>query len=143
MGASGTIAYETEDLKARARELSGGGVDVVIDPVGGRHTEAALRSLRFGGRLLVIGFAAGDIPSLPTNQILLNNRSVVGIDWGAWAMGHPAEQAELLDEVLGAVADGRLQPSPPAQRSLHEAGTVLRELLDRRLRGKVVLTPTR
>ena len=142
-GASGTIAYESEDLKARARELSGGGVDVVIDPVGGRHTEAALRSLRLGGRLLVIGFAAGDIPSLPTNQILLNNRSVVGIDWGAWAMGHPAEQAELLDEVLGAVADGRLQPSPPAQRSLHKAGTVLRELLDRRLRGKVVLTPTR
>lgn len=140
-GASGTIAYETEDLKARARELSGGGVDIVIDPVGGRHSEAALRSLGIGGQLLVIGFAAGSIPSLPTNQVLLNNRSVVGVDWGAWAMRHPSEQAALLDEVLAAVGDGRLQPSPPAQRRLEEAGDVLRELLDRQLRGKVVLTP--
>jgi NADPH2:quinone reductase len=141
MGASASIAYEDEDLKAKAREHSGGGVDVVIDPVGGRHTEAALRSLGPFGRLAVIGFAAGEIPKLPTNQVLLNNRTVVGVDWGAWAMRNGAAQASLLDEVLAAVADGRLHPPTPTVRPLEDAGAVLRDLLDRRLRGKAVLTP--
>ncbi|CAN5763718.1 NADPH:quinone oxidoreductase family protein [soil metagenome] len=142
MGAEATIAYESEDLKVRARELSGGGVDVVVDPVGGPHTEPALRAMGVGGRLLIIGFAAGAIPSLPVNQVLLNNRSVVGIDWGAWAMRNGGAQAQLLDEVLAAVATGPLHPSPPTERPLAEAGAVLTELLERRLRGKAVLTPT-
>jgi NADPH2:quinone reductase len=141
MGAADTIAYEDEDLKARARELSGGGVDVVVDPVGGPHTEPALRALGVGGRLVVIGFAAGAIASVPANQVLLNNRSVVGVDWGAWAMRDPAAQGALLAEVLAEVEDGTLHPSPPAERPLAEAGAVLRELLDRRLRGKAVLLP--
>ncbi len=141
MGATATIAYEDEDLKARARELARGGVDVVIDPVGGRHTEAALRALGPFGRLAVIGFAAGDIPRLPTNQVLLNNRSVLGVDWGAWAMRDGPAQADLLDEVLVAVAAGRLRPPSPTIRPLDDAGAVLRHLLDRRLRGKAVLAP--
>lgn len=141
MGADDVIAYEDEDLKARARELAGGGVDVVVDPVGGRHTEAALRALGPFGRLAVIGFAAGDIPKLPTNQVLLNNRTVAGVDWGAWAMRNGPAQAELLGEVLAAVADGRLHPPTPTVRPLDEAGAVLRDLLDRRLRGKAVLVP--
>jgi NADPH2:quinone reductase len=141
MGATAAIAYEDEDLKARARELAGGGVDVVIDPVGGRHTEAALRALGPFGRLAVIGFAAGDIPKLPTNQVLLNNRTVVGVDWGAWAMRDAASQSALLDEVLAAVVDGRLHPPSPTIRRLDQAGAVLRDLLDRRLRGKAVLIP--
>lgn len=141
MGATATIAYESEDLKTRARELADGQLDVVIDPVGGAHTEAALRALGVGGRLAVIGFAAGDIPSLRTNLVLLNNRSVVGVDWGAWAMRNPAEQAALLGEVLNAVSDGRLHPPTPSQRPLAEAGAVLRDLLERRLRGKTVLVP--
>ncbi|NLD77923.1 MAG: NADPH:quinone oxidoreductase family protein [Acidimicrobiales bacterium] len=141
VGAAATIAYEEEDLKARARELSGGGVDVVVDPVGGAHTEAALRALGVGGRLLVIGFAAGDIPSLRTNLVLLNNRSLVGIDWGAWAMRNPADQSTLIDEVLARVADGSLSPPQPTERPLDEAGAVLRDLLERRLSGKVALVP--
>lgn len=141
LGAADTIAYEDEDLKVRARELSGGGIDVVVDPVGGAHTEAALRALGVGGRLLVIGFAAGSIPLLPVNQVLLKNRSVVGIDWGAWAMGDPAAQADLLDDVLAAVADGRLHPPQPARFPLADAGSVLRDLLERRLQGKAVLEP--
>lgn len=140
-GASAGIDYEHEDLKARARELSGGGIDVVIDPVGGPHTEPALRALGPGGRLAVIGFAAGDIPRLPVNQVLLNNRSVVGVDWGAWAMKNPAEQRVLLAEVLAAVVDGRLHPPAPTVRPLAEAGAVLRDLLDRQLQGKAVLVP--
>jgi NADPH2:quinone reductase len=140
-GATATIAYEDEDLKARARELSGGGVDVVIDPVGGPHTEPALRALGLFGRLVVIGFAAGSIASVPTNQVLLKNRSVVGVDWGAWAMAHPAEQATLLTEVLEAVAAGHLHPVAPRERPLADAGATLRDLLERRLQGKTVLVP--
>ena len=79
MGAESTIAYEDEDLKARARELSDGGVDVVVDPVGGAYSEAALRALGPLGRLAIIGFATGAIPQLPANQVLLNNRSVIGV----------------------------------------------------------------
>ncbi len=141
MGAAHGIAYEDEDLKAAARELAGGGVDVVIDPVGGPHTEPALRATGVGGRLCIIGFAAGDIPRVPVNQILLNNRTVVGIDWGAWAMRNPLDQQALLGEVLAAVADGRLHPPAPTTRPLAEAGAALRDLLDRRLTGKAVLLP--
>ena len=141
MGAEATIAYEREDLKDRARELSGGGVDVVVDPVGGPHTEAALRATGLFGRLLVIGFAAGSIASVPANQVLLRNRAVLGVDWGAWAMAHGVEQRALLDEVLAAVADGALHPVAPTERPLADAGAVLRDLLERRLRGKTVLVP--
>lgn len=141
IGATETIAYESEDLKVRARELSEGGVDVVIDPVGGPHTDPALRALGVFGRLVIIGFAAGSIAQLPANQVLLKNRTVVGVDWGAWAMQHPAGQAVVLDEVLDAVRTGALHPVAPAQRPLADAGTVLRELLDRRLQGKTVLVP--
>src|SRR4029077_18328635 len=89
-GAEATISYEQEDLKARARELSGGGVDVVVDPVGGPHSEAALRALGHLGRFCVIGFATGTIASVPLNQVLLNNRTVVGVDWGGWTFKDPA-----------------------------------------------------
>ena len=101
----------------------------------------ALRALGVFGRLVVIGFAAGSIASLPANQVLLKNRTVVGVDWGAWAMQHPAAQAVVLDEVLAAVRSGELRPVPPAQRRLVEAPAVLRDLLERRLTGKTVLVP--
>jgi NADPH2:quinone reductase len=140
LGAEAAIDYETDDLKSAARELSGGGVDVAIDPVGGRHTEASLRALGEGGRLLVIGFPAG-IASVPANQVLLRNRSVLGVDWGAWAMRNPDAQRVLLTEVLAQVADGRLHPPTPSTFPLAEAGTVLRRLLDRGLAGKAVLLP--
>lgn len=141
IGAQFTINYEEEDLKVRAKELSDGGVDVVVDPIGGANTEASLRALGVGGRLLVIGFAAGDIPSLRTNLVLLNNRSVVGVDWGAWAMRNPSEQDALIGEVMTRVAEGDLHPPTPTERPLDEAGAVLRDLLERRLRGKVALVP--
>lgn len=141
MGATETIAYETEDLKAQAREMSDGGVDVVVDPVGGPHTDPALRALGVFGRLVVIGFAAGGIAALPANQVLLKNRTVVGVDWGAWAMQHAAGQALVLDEVLDAVRMGELHPVAPDERPLAEAGAVLRDLLERRLQGKTVLVP--
>ena len=141
MGAEATIAYEDEDLKTRARELSGGGVDLVVDPVGGRHTEPALRATRRLGRLCVIGFASGPIPSIPANQVLLNNRTLVGVDWGGWTFTDPCGNRALIDELMGMVADGRLHPTQPDRRPLDEAAAVMEALIDRTVTGKVVLVP--
>jgi NADPH:quinone reductase len=141
MGAEAVIAYEQEDLKARARELSGGGVDVVVDPVGGNHSEAALRSLRHLGRFCVIGFASGTIASVPLNQVLLNNRTAVGVDWGGWTFKDPVGNRELIAELRGMVGRGELNPTRPAAYPLEEAATVMSGLLDRSLSGKVVVVP--
>ncbi len=121
MGAEATIRYEDEDLKARARELSGGGVDLVVDPVGGRHSEPALRALGHLGRFCVIGFASGDIASVPLNQVLLNNRTVVGVDWGGWTFKDPAGNRQLIDELMELVDGGRLHPTHPVTYRLDEA----------------------
>jgi NADPH2:quinone reductase len=141
MGAEATIAYEVEDLKTRARELSGGGVDVVVDPVGGRHSEPALRATRHLGRFCVIGFASGPIPSVPINQVLLNNRTLVGVDWGGWTFKDPFGNRALLGELLDMVAAGRLHPTAPATRPLEEAAAVMEALIERSVTGKVVLVP--
>ena len=141
MGAEATIDYETEDVKTRARELSGGGVDLVVDPVGGRHAEPALRATRHLGRFCVIGFASGPIPSIPANQVLLNNRTVVGVDWGGWTFKDPVGNRELTEELMTMVAEGRLHPTEPATRPLDEAAGVMAALIDRTVTGKVVLVP--
>jgi NADPH2:quinone reductase len=140
VGATDVIDYSTEDLKARARELSGGGVDVVVDPVGGDYAEAALRATGWEGRFLVLGFAAG-IPKLPANLALLNNRTLIGVDWGAWARRDPDAHRDLLTELLAAVGDGRLHPPAPHREPLEDAGAVLQAALDRQLVGKTVLVP--
>lgn len=140
-GAHEVIDYSTEDLKSRVREITGGGADIAVDPVGGPHAEAALRALGEFGRLLVIGFASGEIPSLPANQVLLRNRSVLGVDWGLWALAHPEENTRLMGEVLDAVAGGSLHPVAPSEVPLEAAGRAMRDLLDRRVTGKVCLNP--
>ena len=140
-GAHAVIDYSNEDFKARTREITGGGADIVVDPVGAQSTEAALRALGDFGRLMVIGFAAGDIPRIPTNQILLRNRSVIGVDWGVWAMRNPPENRALMDEVLTATAEGTLSPVEPTAYPLASAATALRDLLERRVTGKACLVP--
>jgi len=140
-GADATIAYEDDDLKARARELSGGGVDVVVDPVGGRFADAALRALGWMGRYLVIGFAGGGIPSLPANQVLLNNRTVVGVDWGAWTMRDPDGNRLLLDELMALAGAGEIHPVEPTSYPLDDVVRALTDLQERRVGGKVVLVP--
>ena len=140
-GAHSVIDYSSEDIKERARELTGGGVDIAVDPVGGDLTDGALRALRNYGRLLVIGFASGSIPRLAANQVLLRNRSVLGVDWGAWAMADPDGNAAVMNEVLSHVEDGALTPAEPTTYPLHDAGTALRDLLERRVTGKACLTP--
>ena len=141
-GAESVIDYTTGDLKVRARELTGGdGVDVVLDPVGGDSADPALRSLRLFGRYLVIGFAAGEIPRLPLNQVLLRNRSILGVDWGAWAMQHGPQNRALLDELFAWAAEGRITPPEPTAYPLDRVADALGDLLGRRLTGKAVLVP--
>jgi NADPH2:quinone reductase len=140
-GAADLIDYTVEDLKVRAKELSGGGVDLVVDPVGGPMAEPALRATGWYGRFLVIGFAGGGIPKLPANLVLLNNRTLIGVDWGAWMGRDPAGQRAVLQEVLDAVGDGRLHPPAPHRVPLADAGATLQAALDRQLVGKTVLVP--
>ena len=140
-GAEAAIDYTTEDLKARARELAGGtGVDVIYDPIGGDMAEASIRALGDFGRYLVIGFVGG-IPKVPTNQILLRNRSVVGVEWGGWALFHPEENAVLIRRLLDLLGDGRLHPTAPTSYPLAEGPAVLAALVARGLTGKAVLVP--
>jgi NADPH2:quinone reductase len=124
----------------RAREIGGGGVDIVYDAVGGGLAEPALRALRFDGRFLVVGFTGG-IPKVPLNLVLLNNRDVVGVEWGGWVMKHPDENRVLVAEVLDRIAAGDLHPVAPQERPLEEAGAAISDLLERRAAGKIVLVP--
>jgi NADPH2:quinone reductase len=142
-GADATVAYEDDgvDLKAAIREATGGGADVLVDPIGGPKAEAGLRALGWMGRYVVIGFAAGDIPRLPVNQVLLNNRTIVGVDWGAWTFRDPAGNAALLGELLSMVEAGRLRPVEPVAYPLDDAARALADLQGRRVTGKVVLVP--
>ncbi|HVF31565.1 MAG TPA: NADPH:quinone oxidoreductase family protein [Acidimicrobiales bacterium] len=143
-GADQTIDYQRDDLKVRARELAavgGGAVTLVVDPVGGAHAEAALRAVGWGGRYLVIGFAGGPIPKIPLNLVLLNSRTLIGIEWGAWVARDPDGNRAMLGELLELAGSGALHPAEPAVRPLAEAGAVLTDLLERRVSGKVVLVP--
>jgi NADPH2:quinone reductase len=142
MGARAVIDTATEDLKARTRELTdGAGVDLVLDPVGGDLAEPALRTLAYRGRYLVIGFAGGSIPRLPLNQVLLKNRAVVGVDWGAWGMAHAHENQALLEELLHRVDAGTLHPSAPTTFPFDDVAGALGALLGRQVTGKVALVP--
>jgi NADPH2:quinone reductase len=137
-GAVVTVDSSPDDVNFR--ELTGW-VDVVVDPVGGAQSSSALRALREGGRLVVIGFASGTIPQLPANQVLLRNREVIGVDWGAWAMTHTSEQARMLDELLGAAGTGDVRPVAPRSYPLADVVSALNALLAREVTGKVALLP--
>jgi NADPH2:quinone reductase len=140
-GASMTINYGTEDLKARIRELTGGvGADVVYDPVGGQYSEPALRSTAWEGRFLVIGFAAGQIPSIPLNLTLLKGCDIVGVFWGAFVGRFPEHHRRNVQELMGWWRDGKLRPHVSSTYPLDRAAEAIRELADRKAKGKVVVT---
>jgi NADPH:quinone reductase len=122
-----------------ARELSGGGVDVVIDPVGGERFTDSLRSLRAGGRCVVVGFTGGSIPEVRVNRLLLNNIDVVGAGWGAYVMSKPEVNREIGAAVGRLVDEGFARPIVGARFPLERAADAL-ELIDGRgATGKVVL----
>ena len=125
--------------KDQAKELSGGGVDIVVDPVGGDRFTDSLRSLREGGRVIVIGFTGGSIPEVRVNRLLLNNTEVIGAGWGAYVLGKPALNREIGEAVDRLIAGGFVRPLVGARFPLERAGEAL-ELIDGRgATGKVVL----
>ncbi len=141
-GADATINYATEDLRDRLKTIVGNaGVDVVYDPVGGALTEQALRSMAWDGRYLVIGFAAGEIPRIPMNLVLLKGCAIVGVFLGGFMRRDPAGQSQHVRELLAWVAAGKLHPHISATYPLEQAGQALRMILDRGVAGKVILRP--
>lgn len=140
-GADETIDYSTEDLKTRAKELTGdAGVDVVYDCVGGEYAEPALRAIAWEGRFLVIGFTAG-IPSLPLNLTLLKSCQVVGVFYGGMVAKQPDLARAVSDELIELVASGAINPHVSERYPLDRAGEALRSLMDRTALGKVVIEP--
>ena len=139
--AGADVVLDYTDLKDRVREVTGGGADVVIDPVGGPLAETALRSLTGYGRFCVVGFAGGEIPRLPANVVLLRNRTVVGVDWGDWARTDPEAATALASDVLGRIAGGELHPPAPTSVPLDEAAQALTRLARREVVGKLALLP--
>jgi NADPH:quinone reductase len=137
-GADHTLLL-AEDWKDQVRELSGGGVDVVLDPVGGDRFTDSLRSLGEGGRLVVVGFTGGSIPEVRVNRLLLNNTEVVGAGWGAYVMSKPELNVEIGAAVNGMVDDGFVSPIVGQRFPMERAADALKTLDERRATGKLVL----
>lgn len=142
VGADEVVNYAEEDLKERLKELtSGKGVDVVYDPVGGDLAEAALRATAWDGRFLVIGFAAGEIPKIPLNLVLLKGCQIVGVFWGAFVKrdpaGHVANMTRLLNWCLG----GQIKPHLHDTLPLDQTPAALRAFINREVKGKIVIQP--
>ena len=140
-GAAAVIDSSTEDVKLRAREISGDGVDGVYDPVGGQVGEECLRALREDGQFIVIGFASGTIPKLPANHVLLRNRRVTGVDWGGWVARNPEANLEMVGEVLAMITDEKLSPVEPVSYPFEQAAAALADQQNRKVVGKAVLVP--
>jgi NADPH2:quinone reductase len=143
LAAGSDLAIGYDNLKDAIRSATGGGADVVIDPVGGPAAESALRALTAGGRLCVLGFASGEIPRLPMNVVLLRNRSIIGVDWGDWSRGGGGPHAcrDLFADVLARISRGEIHPPVPQSVPLAEAGRLLKSFGERRVVGKYVLNP--
>jgi NADPH2:quinone reductase len=142
VGADATINYAAEDLRRRALELTEGkGADVVYDPVGGAYTEAALRATAWGGRLLVVGFAAGEIPKIPLNLALLKERSLVGVYWGDSVRHDPGGHERNLRRLVDWFAAGIIKPVVSERVPLAQAPAALARLAGRQVKGKVVVLP--
>jgi len=142
LGADETIDYQSADLRQRILDLTGGkGADVVYDPVGGAHTEAALRATGWHGRLLVIGFASGVIPQVKLNLALLKERSLIGVYWGDWVQRDPAAQRRNAEQLAAWFAQGRIKPAVSERVALADAPAAMARLLERKVKGKVVVVP--
>ena len=140
LGADHTINYTEQELKGAVRELTDGrGVDVVFDPVGGDLSESAFRAIAWNGRLLVIGFAAGDIPAIPLNLPLLKGASIVGVYWGDWLTKEPNTAAEMVAELYDLAAAGRVHPRVSDVFALAEFANGYAALTNRTASGKVVV----
>jgi NADPH:quinone reductase len=141
-GADEGINYAKDDLKEALRKITDGrGVDVIYDPVGGPYTEPALRSIAWKGRFLVIGFAAGEIPKLPLNLVLLKGCDVRGVFWGSWTERDPAGNRANTEQLLAWCLEGKLSSHVHAVYPLADAPAALKAIAARQVMGKVILRP--
>lgn len=139
-GADYTINYQEEDLRERVKQITGGrGANVIYDPVGGQAFDAAMRSIAWEGRVLVIGFASGDIPQLPVNLTLVKNCSVIGLYWGAYTQRDPQTLSESLQTLLSWYESGVLKPYVSVTYPLERTGDAMMALMERKSTGKVVV----
>lgn len=141
-GADEVIDYTTSDLKDAVKAVTGGqGADIVVDVVGGACTEAALRATAWRGRVLIIGFAAGDIPRIPANLLLLKGCEALGVFWDELMRREPQEAARQVAAVLACFADGSLAPPVTAACGLDGAVAAMRALAGREVAGKLIVLP--
>ena len=141
-GADETINYQTQDLREQLKALTNGrGVDVVCDPVGGAFSEAALRSMAWRGRFLVIGFANGEIPKIPLNLVLLKGCSIVGVFWGDFVRREPQHSAADLSALVELYRSGAIRPLVSGRHTLEQTGDALLALMQRKVSGKLVIVP--
>lgn len=140
-GADELINYSTDDLRERVKELTvGKGPNVIFDPVGGKYAEPAFRSIGWNGRYLVVGFADGDIPSIPLNLPLLKGASIVGVFWGEFVNRQLFDFIKDLGEMFALIEQGKLKPLVSKTYPLAQGAQALQDLLDRKVVGKVVIT---
>jgi NADPH2:quinone reductase len=140
-GADHVVDYASEDLRERVKALTAPrGVDVVFDPVGGDAFDAALRTLGWEGRIVVVGFAAGRIPQIPANLLLVKNISAVGLFWGEYRNRDPEMVQGWFAELMHWYEAGRIKPHVSHVLPAEQAGEAMEMLLDRKSTGKIVLT---
>ncbi|MFI4988629.1 MAG: NADPH:quinone oxidoreductase family protein, partial [Alphaproteobacteria bacterium] len=143
-GADHGIDYATEDLRERVKTLTGGkGADVIYDPVGGDVFDAALRSIAWQGRLLVVGFASGRIPAAPANYLLIKNCAVIGVLWGATVRRDPQVAQAGFTELFAMYEAGKLKPFISRTFPLEKAAEAMTLMMERKITGKLVLTTGR
>ena len=141
-GADAVIDYSDGDLKEKVKALTDGrGADVIYDPVGGALFDQCMRCINWYGRILVIGFAAGDIPRVPINLVLLKSCQLIGVFYGAWGAREPAERERNMAELLAFYSEGRIDPLIGASYPLSEYAAAMRCLSERQAIGKVVVAP--
>ena len=139
-GADEVIHYQEKNLKDRIKELTNGkGVDVIFDPVGGSFSEAALRAIAWKGRHLIVGFANGEIPKIPVNLTLLKGASIVGVFWGAFAQKEPQKSLANIHQLLTWFSEGKINPHIDKTYSLQDAPKALGDMMDRKVKGKIVI----
>lgn len=141
-GADDGVNYASENLRDGLKRLSGErGVDVIYDPVGGAQAEAALRAIAWEGRYLVVGFAAGEIPKLPLNLVLLKSCDVRGVFWGAWIDREPEAHRANMAELVAWCAAGKLSSHVHAVYPLEDVAEALKAIANRQAMGKILLRP--
>jgi NADPH:quinone reductase len=139
-GADHLINYETEDVRACVKELTGGrGADVIYDPVGGAAFDASMRCVAWQGRIIIIGFASGTVPQVPANILLVEHAAVLGFYWGSYKKHRPDLLRQSIEEMLAWHAEGLLKPRISMTFPLAEAGAALGALLARKSTGKVII----